>query len=207
MGGEDGADRPTNKLFTLRQGKWVEVYPPMNTARCSPAVVSTSDGDYLIVIGGYGSDVAWTELFQVKSKRWYKLTYLPQTIPLLSATICGDQLHVIRLDGDGYSCSLQSLPSNDRPITSPLTLSWKPLPPLPVEHSTAATLCGQLVLIGGGQGGSPVNSIHQLVEGQWVEIGSMTSGRYWCLAVSLSPDRILIVGGWGEDSVEDCVAV
>ena len=179
-GGEYGAGRRTNKLFTLRHGKCAEVYPPMNTARYSPAVVSTSDGDYLIVIGGCGSDgdeTSTVELFQVKSKRWYKLTDLPQPLPFPSATICGDQLHVIGNE-DGYSCSLQSLPSNDRPITSPLTLSWKPLPPLPVRWSTAATLCGQLVLIGGEQDGSSVNSIHQLVEGQWVKIGSMTSGRW-----------------------------
>ena len=211
VGGMDRAGRRTNRLFTLRQGKWVEVYPPMNTARSSPAVVSTSDGDYLIAIGGYVSDrvaTATVELFRVKSRRWYKLTDLPQPLPFPSATICGDQLHVIGSYGNGYSCSIQSLPSNDRPITSPLTLSWKPLPPLPVKYSTAATLCGQLVLIGGMQGGSPVNSIHQLVEGQWVKIGSMTRDRWWCLAVSLSPDRILIVGGYGaEDSVEECVAV
>ena len=210
VGGGDGAGR-TNKLFTLRQWKWVEVYPPMNTARSKPAVVSTSDGGYRIAIGGYGSDrvaTATVELFQVKSRRWYKLTDLPQPLPLPSATICGDQLHVIGHDGNGYSCSIQSLPSNDRPITSPLTLSWKPLPLLPVYNSTAATLCGQLVLIGGWQVWSLVNSIHQLVEGQWVKIGSMTSGRQLCLAVSLSPDRIMIVGGeGGDDSVEECVAV
>ena len=200
----------TNELFTLRQGKWVEVYPPMNTARFDPAVVSTSDGDYLIVIGGRGSEgeTATVELFRVESKRWYVLTDLPQPLPLPSATICGDQLHVIGTDREGYSCSLQSLPSNDRPITSPLTLSWKPLPPLPVKNSTVATLCGQLVLIGGEQGVWPANSIHQLVEGQWVEIGSMARGRYWCLAVSPSPDRILIVGGYeAEYAVEECVAV
>ena len=210
VGGWVIADR-TNKLFTLRHGEWVEVYPPMNTARSSPAVVSTSDGDYLIAIGGWvidGAATATVELFQVKSRRWYKLTDLPQPLQSPLATICGDQLHVIGRGGKGYSCSLQSLPSNDRPITSPLTLSWKPLPPLPVTASTAATLCGQLVLIGGRQYLSPVNSIHQLVEGQWVEIGSMTSVRDWCLAVSPSPDRILIVGGYGAaDSVEECVAV
>ena len=209
VGGRDRVGR-TNRLFTLRQGKWVKLYPPMNTAHSRPAVVSTSDGDYLIVISGFGSDgsrTATVELFQVKSRRWYKLTDLPQPLPLRSATICGDQLHVIGRDGNGYSCSLQSLPSNDRPITSPLTLSWEPLPPLPVEDSTAATLCGQLVLIGGSQD-SPVNSIHQLVEGQWVKIGSMTSDRYQCLAVSPSPERILIVGGYGaRASVEECVAV
>ena len=47
----------------------------------------------------------------------------------------------------------------------------------------------------------PVNSIHQLVEGQWVKIGSMTRGRCWCLAVSPSPDRILIVVEWEQNSL------
>ena len=228
VGGWDGP-RCTNKLLTLRQRKWVKEYPPMNTACTSPAVVSTSDSEYLIVIGGWGGG-DWTatiELFQVKNRIWYKLTDLPQPLPIPSATICGDQLNVIGLDANGYSCSLQALPSSDQPITSPLilswkprpllitsplTLPWKPLPPLPVTYSTAATLCGQLVLIGGLQYGSLVNSIHQLVDGQWVEIGSMATGRSYCLVVSSSPDKIIIVGGYGahsqsQDIVEECVVV
>ena len=213
VGGLDGSLR-TNKLFTLRQKKWVEEFPPMNTARSSPAVVSTSDGEYLIVIGGVdgGWPTATVELFQVKSRRWYKLINLPQPHPLPSATICGDQLNVIGTDANGYSCSLQALPSSDQPITSPLTLSWKPLLPLPVINSTAATLCGQLVVIGGSRrDGSPVNSIHQLVDGQWVEIGSMATGRHMCLVVSPSPDKIIIVGGHVTSSthpvdiVEECI--
>ena len=206
VGGRDGY-RYTNKLYTLRQRKWVEKYHPMNTARSSPAVVSTSDGKYLIVIGGWGGGVSWTatvELFQVKSRRWYKLTDLPQPLSLPSATICGDLLNVIGIDANGYSCSLAALPTSDQPITSPLTLSWKPLPPLPVELSTASTLCGQLVLIGGWRGLLPVNSIHQLVGGQWVEIGSMTSTRSSCLVASSSPDNIIIVA---DSTVEECVVV
>ena len=206
VGGWDGPYR-TNKLLTLRQKKWVEEYPPMNTARSFPAVVSTSDGEYLIVIGAYGRWTAAVELFQVKSRRWYKLTHSPQPLTLPSATICGDQLNVIGTDTNGYSCSLRALPSSDQPITSPLTLSWKPLPPLPVTDSTAATLCGQLVVIGGKrQDGSSVNSIHQLVDGQWVEIGSMATGRFRCLVVSQSHHKIIIVGGsWSDQSVEECV--
>ena len=210
VGGWDGSHR-TNKLYTLQQREWVEKYPPMDTARSSPAVVSTSDGEHLIVIGGRGGGgrrdwTATVELFQVKS-RWHQLTDLPQHLTHPSATICGDQLNVIG-DANGYSCSLSSLPSRDRPITSPLTLSWKPLPHLPVEHSTAATLCGQLVLIGGRKGRSPVNSIHQLVGGEWV---SMAGGRFYCLVVSPSPDKIIIVGGRENphqlrsiDDVEEC---
>ena len=209
VGGMYGGSR-TNKLFTLRQRKWVEKYPPMITARNSPAVVSTSDGDYLIVIGGWdgGRWTATVELFEVKSRKWHELTDLPQPLPKPSATLCSDQLNVIGRDGDGYLCSLQALPSSDRPITSPLTLSWKPLPCLPVNHSTAATLCGQLVIIGGMQDSSPVNHIHQLVNGEWVEIGSMASRRSHSLVASPSPDRIIIVGGAdAKSSVEECVVV
>ena len=212
-GGDYGSDY-TNKLFTLRQRQWVKEYPPMNTARSSPGVVSTCGGDYIIVIGGCG-DGGWigtVELFQVKTRRWYKLTNIPQLLRFLSATLCGNQLHVTGDDGNGYTCSIENLPSSDKPITSqsiPHLLSWTSLPRLPVIQSTAATLYGQLVIIGGIQDGSIVNSIHQLVDGKWVKIGSMSSNRSDCLVVSPSPDRMMIVGGgWGaEDSVEECVVL
>ena len=208
VGGKDGSHR-TNKLSTLRQKEWVEEYPPINTAHSSRAVVSTSDGEYLLVIGGWdrnGRRTATVELFQVKSRRWYKLTDLPQPLLLPSATICGDQLNVIGRDANGYSCSLQALTSTDQPITSPLTLSWKPLPPLPVTYSIAATLCGQLVVVGGKRYVTPVKSIHQLVDGQWVEIGSMATGRSRCLVVNPSSDKIVIVGGLS-NIVEECIVV
>ena len=204
----------TKKLFTFRQRQWVKEYPPVNTARSSPAVVSTSDGDYIIVIGGDGDGGRVTtrvELFNVSSRRWYELTDLPQALIVPSATICGHQLNVIGRD-DGYSCSLQALPSSDQPITSQSIrhlISWTSLPRLPVALSTAATLCGQLVIIGGYRRGvSPDNSIHQLLDGRWVEIGSISRDRQWCLVVSPSPDKMMIVGGGvGEDSVEECIAV
>ena len=173
----------TNKLFTLRQRQWIKEYPPMNTARSYTTVVSSSDGEYIIVIGGYdGIGVGWTatvELFQVSSRRWHQLTDLPQVLPLPSATICGNQLHMIEIDGIGFSCSLQALLSSDRPITSqsiPHLISWTSLPRLPVEVSTAATLSGQLVIIG-GYGRPSVKTIHQLFNGQWVKIGSMSCDR------------------------------
>ena len=206
----------TNKLFTLQQRRWAQKYPPMHSARSQTTVVSTSDGDNVMVIGGWSG--GWTttvELFRVRNRRWYELTDLPQPLSLPSASICGNQLQVIGRDGDGYSCSLQGLPSSDQPITSQSIshiVTWTPLPRLPVNRSTAATLCGQLVIIGGSRDiMSPVNSIHQLVDGQWVEIGSMSSGKRFCLVVSPSPDKMMIVGGWRDfiavNIVEECVVV
>ena len=211
VGGYDDKYRYTNKLVTLRQGQWVEELPPMKTARSLTAVVSTSDGEYILVIGGC-SGVQWTttvELFQVMSRIWFEVSDLPQPLTWPSATICGNpiQCHVIGRDGNGFSYSLQDLPSDKF-----FTLSWSPLPPLPVTLSTAATLCGQLVIIGGAQDGVPINSIRQLVDGQWVGIGSMSSGRWRCLVVSPSPDKMMIVGGrrrglGARGSVEECVVV
>ena len=217
VGGRDGSHF-TNKLVTLQQRRWVEELPPMKTARSSTTVVSTSDGECVLVIGGHGGDGGWTtavELFQVRSRRWAELTHLPRPLTFPSATICGNLIHVIGHDGNGFSRSLQDLPSSDQPTTSQSrsrTISWSPLPRLPVTLSTAATLCGQLVIIGGSRGWSTVNSIHQLVDGRWVEIGSMSSDRRMCLVVSPSPDKMMIVGAGGllgatTDSVEECVVV
>ena len=88
VGGRDDRYHPSNKLFTLRQRKWVEKYPPMNTTCCDPAVVSTPDGDYLIVIGGYVGGRWSATIFEVKNRRWHKLNS-PQPLPMPSATICG----------------------------------------------------------------------------------------------------------------------
>ena len=79
MGGWAGS-HPTGKLLMLRQRKWVEKYPQMNTAHTDPAVVSSSEGKYLIVIWGDGG--AWTatvELFQIKSIQWYELKDVPHS--------------------------------------------------------------------------------------------------------------------------------
>ena len=230
VGGVDGFCH-TNKLFTLRQSRWVEKYPPMKTARYSPAVVSTSNGRHMnvIVIGGWcdggGVGGRWidaVELYNTGRRSWSQITSLPQPLARPSAAICDNQLYVIGYDGNGYSCSLQPLLSSDQPISSQSItrlLTWTPLPRLPAKYSTAATLCGQLVIIGGQRDGSTVNSIHQLVDGQWVSIGSMSSGRSTCLVASPSPNKMVVVGGYDAlvggcgasvftplDSVEVCVA-
>ena len=210
----------TNKLLTLQQRRWVEQLPTMKTARSNSAVVCTSDGEWVFVIGGSGNHGTTTvELFQVRRRMWYELTGLPRPLTGPSATICDNHLHVIGEDCYGFSCSIQSLPSGDEPTTSQSkpTVMWTSLPPLPVTLSTAATLCGQLVIAGGTQGcKSDTNSIHQLVDGQWVEIGCLSSERRWCLIVSQSPNKVLIVGGrsgFGRgvqvttDSVEECGVV
>ena len=206
VGGEYGS-HATDKLYTLRQHQWVEHYPPMNTACFSPAIVS--DSDYIFVIAEGDCWTTTVEAFHVKNEIWCELAYQPQALTRPSATICGNQLHLMGINGKGQSCSLQALRSSTPPkVSQPIfNIRWKPLPDLPVKNSTAATLCGQLVMVGGKRDGIPVNSIYQLVGGRWEEIGSMCSERSECLVVSRTPDKTMIVGGderSGNISVEDC---
>ena len=88
VGGLDGSHHRTNKLFTLQQGQYVEHYPPMNTARSSLAVVSTSDGNYIFLIGGCGNcNVTTIEFFHKRTRKWYELAYLLPRFQFPSATI------------------------------------------------------------------------------------------------------------------------
>ena len=217
VGGDDGS-RYTNNVFTLRESEWAEKHPQMNIARFRPTIVSTTDPDSghmnIFVIGGRNIG-GWTnvvEVFNTGSRTWSQLASLPQYFAYPSAAIGRSELYVIGCDNEGCSCSLQALLSSERLFQSRsiyLENTWKLIPHLPVKFSTAATLCGQLVIVGGRQeDGSPVNSIHQLVGGQWVKIGSMSISRSMCLVVSPSPNKIVVVGGMDdsvEDNVEECV--
>ena len=148
----------------------------------------------------------------MKSKRWYELTNLPEAFTSPSATICGNQLFGIGRDGGVYSCSLQALASAQQSLSQVTSniLTWKALPPLPVMWSTIATLMisGKLVVVGGRRSFLQVDSIYQFIDGEWVKIGSMSSGREACLLVTTSPDKMVIVSGiGGGNSVEECVVV
>ena len=211
-----GGGNHTNKLITLRQGQWVEVYPPMIIARCGAACVGISNDHhmYIMVIGGYdvGGRTTAVELLNTHSRRWSTLTSLPELLCYPSAVVGGDLVYVVG-ENCVYSYLLSALLDSTRPDKSLQPPIWTPLPDLPLYHSTPTILTGQLVCVGGSQEDSFTSqrddSIHQLVDGQWVKIGSLSSARDLCLAVTPSPDldRMLVVGGQDEfssnsDSVE-----
>ena len=202
IGGEIN-DQYTNKLFFLRQNRWIEdseEFPPMRVARSGPAVVSALDGRHL-VIGGFEEDriTDRVEVFSSGSRKWSELTSLPQPLTFPSAAICGNQLYVIGSDDDGYSCSLQdsqSIEQIESQTRYDRTVTWTPVCSLPMKSSTAGTLNGQLVIIGGLQDGSPTNCIYWLMDGKnWVKIGSAPCRRWQSFVVNQSSDMIVVVGG------------
>ena len=107
IGGYDGS-RCIKKLATLvsKSLNWTkDSYPSMRNAYASPGVVGTSG--YLIVIGGEVCVTTTVDLYDSKERKWYELKSLriknsPVNKPF--ATISGDRIYMIEAGGQGYSC-------------------------------------------------------------------------------------------------------
>ena len=214
--GGSSEGRVTNKLMTLHyNGQWIEELPPMKSASTLCAVVCVRNGkfrNHVIVIGGKSQDGGHTcdvQFFNTVTRCWYDLTALPQPAFVPSAAVCGNMLHVIGSNGTGFSSSIETHISYDDDETQPppSNLTWLPLPSLPVNDTAIAAVRGQLVLVGGRVGERVVSTIHQLVGRRWVEIGSTLLPRRESLTVSLSQEKMIVLGGVGSwSSVELCSA-
>ena len=195
IGGVDDQEKPTKKLFTLDNGEWSERYPAMNIARYCAAVISEKDNT--LVIGGRQgqNDIEEVELLAANSNNWCKIQSLPKALKFPSATKSGNCIFVAGQDGDAFFCSLKNIHEE----TSSFAITfWADITSLPVTHSTAATLNGTFVVVGGQfkDNKSIVKSIYQLVEGAWELIGNMSCERFSCLIVAPSPKELMIVGGF-----------
>ena len=215
-GHKSSSDEPTNTLTSLREGKWVELLPPMSTNRVRPAVVTTDNNNYVIVAGGQtkfrgDTNIATVEVLNCSSLQWTSVCDLPKPLLSIAATICNDRIYCFDLGNAAYTCTVDSLLSSSQSLTADThtdsqTTSpqiWRALPDVPAEYSTPASLCGRLVAVGG----KGVSTIHQYImtSGSWEAIGSMPTARYNSLVVVLPGDKMLVVGGNGGSGSIDTV--
>ena len=206
VGGEKSPSRePTNTLTSLREGKWVELLPPMSTNRVLPAVVTTDNNNYVIVAGGEtefgGTAIATVEVLNCSSLQWTSVCDMPKPLTFIAATICNDRIYCFDQNNAAYTCTVDSLLSSSQSLTADThtdsqTTSpqiWRALPDVPAGWSIPASLCGQLVAVGG----RGVSTIHQynMTSGSWEAIGSMPTARSDSLVVVLPGDKMLVVGG------------
>ena len=186
VGGFGNDYKDTSKLFSLTgEGsgrRWIEKFPPMPTKRYTVSAFCT--GEALIVAGGYcDSDkiLKTVEVLNIETRQWHIAPDLPQPSAGSSPTLCG---HLIYLLGETnkdtkfpysvYSCSLNSLllSTGSKPLGGHLvsiltrssqssTMSWNRVTDLPVKYSTAVTLHGHLLAIGGmDSDDKPTTAVH-----------------------------------------------
>lgn len=115
--------RETNKVVSWKENekKWMEEFPPMNTARRNHAVVS--DDRYVVAAGG--DNRTSVEIFTISFNTWSTLTGFPRSLypSFISATLCGDSVYVLDYKGLTYSFSLPSSVRTDLNNDEPAKLS------------------------------------------------------------------------------------
>ena len=130
----------TNKIFTLRDGQFVETLPPMREKRYSPSAVS---GSILAVAGGRGITKFLDSVEVFRDGVWVTAPSLPTVGGYMKSVFCGDQWYLMHKSGSVFHTSLHSLLSSES--QSP----WEIHPTSQNECSAAAFLGGRLLSIGG----------------------------------------------------------
>lgn len=204
--------------------QWVKSIPPMPTARFAPAVVSCPTA--LIACGGMKRGevvLATVEVYRTDSSQWYTVDPLPSSRVWMSVVTVGDHCFLSggyetwRLSNTRRSilcASIASLVENasSQPARNEKTGSpWKTLPDTPNYFSTATTMGGCLLAVGGSttvdfRKGATKASIHAYIPGtsSWVRIGNLMCPRDRCITALLPSGELLIVGG-GERVEEEWV--
>ena len=198
----------SNKLFSItgegRDRKWTEVFPPMATKR--ELAVAVTIGRALIVAGGYGDrGLATVEIMNTDTQQWSRAADLPQPMVSASATVCGDRIYM-SYGESVITCSLPALLQSCSPkifeaqpsTPSPQGPVWSTVTDLPGEYSTLVSINNRLFAIGGRDSDyKPTTAVHLyvLVNNSWQTISHLRTPRWWCFAVVLPNNRIMVVGG------------
>ena len=202
----------TNQLFSLTgERKWVEHFPPMPTKRYG--TVAVCSGKSLVVAGGGGWDrnpLHTVEVMDTETLQWSTASSLHFSLTYASSTICQDRIYLL-----GYftrneprsvlACSMADLLQSCRPQSlgarlETLTLQevWHRVADLPVRSSSCATLCGQLLAVGGCDDSyAYTTAIHQYnpATNSWEVISHMPTARLNTLVAVLPGNKLMVVGG------------
>ena len=204
VGGEN-----SNKLFSLRGRKWIDVFPPMTTRRCW--VTSLCIGRALIVAGGTArGTLATVEVMNTDTRQWSRAADLPQPMSTASATVCGDRIYMC--EGKSViTCSLPALLQSCHPqifeaqpsTPSPQCPVWSTVADLPVKQSTLVSINNRLLAIGGcDSDNKPTTAVHLYdpVNNNWQTISHLSTPRRLCFAIVLPNNMIMVVGGAAAES-------
>ena len=208
---------PTNKVYryTKEDRKWAKSLKPMPTARIQEAVLTTASAIAVcggLVAGENGEPVvtATVEVYSSTTSQWYTADPLPQRCAGMSSITISESGFLSR----GLGVNMEPVKSpfcvdmstlNDRAnIIHRGTTSWKTLPDTPLARSTAATLSGGLLAVGGHEENGPVqSSVYMFVPltNSWVKLpsGDLPAERYSTTTVQLSNNRVMVMGGVDKD--------
>ena len=211
----------TGKVYYFKEQshRWEEFLKPMLTARTGLSVAITQSA--IVASGGITANKgklvysATVEVYSSETSQWHTADPLPVPCKFMTSVTIADtwyQLGGIGTDGKKIPTVLYApLTILIQKATSPTHQSashvsvWKTLPDTPLVGSAAASLSGNLLMVGGVNDKSsafPAVHVFLPLTNSWVRVttGDLPEPRYVCTAVQLSPNRLLVVGGEDEQN-------
>ena len=187
VGGEEyPSGETTNKVFTLRDGEFVETLPPMREKRYSLSAVSS--GSELVVAGGVGTSGLLSSVEVLRDGRWTTGPSLPTAGYDMRSALHGDMWYLIQRNGKVFCTSIHSLLSKED--QSP----WETLPDTPNAHSAAAFFGSHLLSIGGGWSRSITSAMHA-VSLSWEHVADLPVPLSGSTAVVSPTGELIVIGG------------
>lgn len=198
-------------VFKEKIQMWKEFLKPMQFPRAAPSVISTSTA--LIACGGaQGSDpigCTFVEVFSATTSQWHLTDPLPMPCHFMSAAVISDTCYLLGGRGGAGNddinsvlcASVASLLRNAAPQIKPRQRTatiWEKLTDTPLKRSTAASLSGCLLAVG-GYDSRKSQAIHVYLPftNSWVRTWNcdLPSQRWGCTAVELDGNKVLIISG------------
>ena len=208
----------TDSLLSLmgegRDIKWLPNLPAMPTKRYETAAVCS--GHSLIVAGGREdgrNELSTVEVLDTDTRQWSIASSLTHPFTGATISICGERLYMLGgLDQTGHmtrsvlSCSVPELLQTCQPQQPTLwqrvaqklkSTIWRHVADAPHYYSSCATLCGQLVAVGGYEAGENTSAItgYNETTDSWEAMGDMPTARHLALVAILN-GKMMVVGGW-----------
>ena len=204
--------------FIEQSQNWEEFLKPMPTARFVPSVATIQS---TIVASGGVTEVRDckpvpcdnVEVYSSETSQWHTADPLPVPCGSTTSVTSSDTWYQLGGGGGGKDLTtvlyvsvttlIQKATSSTQQSASHTSV-WKTLPDTPLKESAAASLSGNLLAIGGYSKKTLSSHIHIFLSltNSWVRVttGDLPEPCYGCIAVQLSSNRLLVVGGRDEQS-------
>ena len=201
VGGRGDGWEVTNQLAVYEPSsqQWTFPYNPMPTPRYYPAVLMYDI--WLLVAGGGDAShtvLATVELFNTSTNQWLAASSLPTPCRWLTSAIVDNYGYLVMNSKEVFRVSLPDIVSQTvDQSTSKSPALWCRLPDTLLSWSTAISLRGYLLAVGGSHDNHTRTDIYlyQPESEQWTKVGDLPNVRHYCSCVVLPSGELLVAGG------------
>ncbi len=199
---------PTGKVFTYNEvSQWEEYLKPMPTARVAPSIVTSESA---IVACGRKSTIV--EVYVAKTEQWHTADPLPIPCTCISSVFVDGNCYIMGMNDDRYNppmsvfCAQLSYLIHKATSHKGSSSVWESLPDTPLTKSTAASLNGSLIAVGGYDiQHRSYEAVHMFLPSTntWATLHSKERDLpvpvYASTVVEMPNNRLLVCGGWDKE--------